>query len=108
MPLPLWYKVQDGCWNCQHVFRRTDFEDESDYYCCKDGMERPLCDSHMMGEDHFSYLRTHGFFTTTSAEILTAEYVKLECSWNTWAKEHRVSYAGSCPSHEKSPCSTTG
>ena len=108
MPLPLWYKIQDGCWNCQHVFRHTDFEEGSDYYCCEDGTKRPLCDSHLLGEDHYSFLKTHGFPKDTPAEILAAEYGKLQNLWNKWAKEHFVSYAGVCSSHEKSPCSTAG
>ena len=80
MPLPLWYKIQDGCWNCQHVFRHTDFEEGSDYYCCEDGTKRPLCDSHLLGEDHYSFLKTHGFPKDTPAEIISLNTVNYKIS----------------------------
>lgn len=27
------YRVQDGCWNCEHVLSEDDFEGPTQYYC---------------------------------------------------------------------------
>ena len=111
MPLPLSYKKQDGCWNCHYVFMRNDFEEEATYYCCRDGIERPLCDSHLMKEDFYTYLKSKGLIfnphTNSSADDEVAALDELQRLWNTWAEDHKVSAWGTCYCHIKvSPCNT--
>ena len=45
------YIVPDGCWNCEHVFKRYDYDEPDEYFCTFNAPKRPLCMSVSMSED---------------------------------------------------------
>lgn len=48
--LPPTYEQQSGCRDCRHVFFRTDFGGEQNWYCTLDAPPRPRCGSVAMDE----------------------------------------------------------
>ena len=39
------YRVQNGCGNCVHVFRRFEYDEDDEFYCTLNAPPRPLCGS---------------------------------------------------------------
>lgn len=78
------YFVVNGCHNCDHVFRKIDYDDVDDLYCnrVKTG-RRPLCGSVLMGE--FKGLGGKGFYTSSRYD-----------RWKKWSEHRAVSAQGWC------------
>lgn len=81
------YHVQDGCWNCKHVFEKCDEAEESQFYCHVDKSERPICGSCLMDE----------MFNMTSNKLYNSDYHL----WDEWSTAHVVSEGGVCDKFEK-------
>lgn len=77
------YRVQNCCANCKHVFIRSEYDDESSYYCTLNASKRPLCGSVAMKEagldnDDYDYE-----------------------AWYNWAEKHVVVEHGICDEYER-------
>jgi len=48
------YKPLDACKNCKYVFIRRERKAPTEYYCCIDKSERPLCGSIFMNESEIN------------------------------------------------------
>lgn len=80
------YKIQNGCWNCQYVFEKIEYDEESEYYCnLNDG--RPNCGSQCHDER----------FDVYNMEVFTKQLQK----WNQWAKIHNVDCCGVCDKYKE-------
>ena len=102
MPLPEDYKINDGCWDCSHLFSVHFYDEPSEYYCWQDKSNRPLCDSLLMKESFTEDMRFRGIdLENISAEDWVIEHDKLMDIWDKWAKEHKINLAGTCSKWEK-------
>ena len=82
-------KEQDCCAICKHMFCVDEYEEESDYYCHFDKLERPLCGSNLMGEG-FAFRMKEG-----------EGYYALLDRWITWSEPRSVKAWGYCSSYAK-------
>jgi hypothetical protein len=103
MGLPINYKIQDGCWNCQHKFIWSQQDEDPVYYCHEDGSKRPLCDTY--NESISTYIEKKGFTFLTGNKKKEKQYydemIRLDELWKNWAKEHLVQQSGICSEHRK-------
>jgi len=83
--VPKSYKKQNGCWNCEHAFVYSEYDEGCIYYCHYDKSERPLCGSVAMEES---------FWDNSLLEDKEGE-IRMEL-WEAWADNHAVSYSGIC------------
>lgn len=79
------YKVQDGCWNCKTVFRKSDYDEADQYFCNVNNSKRPLCLSCSMKNE----LPAHDI-------IYSDLWYKLSDLWGCWSKKHEVKEYGKC------------
>ena len=93
MGIPLHYKVQDGCHNCDHVYVRTDFDEDTKHFCCQDG-PRPMSGSHLQGEDFGIDIKKRGIDIFEPEGF--AELDRLTEAWVTWEETHKVHESGTC------------
>ena len=78
------YHKQDGCHNCKHVFKYTDWEEGPTYYCALGSNDRPLCGSSLMKES---------WFTNTNDEEASCKAMVL---WHRWSEKREVCTSGIC------------
>jgi len=84
------YIVQDGCWNCKHIFVLCECDENDLFYCTQGKTKRPLCNSHYLGES----------FNNKCKKLNDIQYGKelsrLMLIWSKWAQKHSVQQSGIC------------
>ena len=78
------YIEQGCCADCEHVFERTSWEDNHEYYCHIDKSKRPKCGSGAMKESF-----------VVNGEGLD-EQEELYEKWEAWAEPRAVKSWGRC------------
>ena len=76
------YRDQKACENCIYVFKKTDYDDETEFFCHIDNSDRPLCGSVGMGEHS------------------KGSYKKIRDEWEIWAEQREVHQHGICDDWE--------
>lgn len=84
------YVEQDGCWNCQHVFCKYEYDGDTVFFCTKNAPPRPLCGSVCMNERHFhSKVRSE------------EESIRLHDLWEAWSLPRQCREYGVCQYWER-------
>jgi hypothetical protein len=86
--IPNTYRRQNGCYNCEKCFIKSEYDDENLYYCTMNAPKRPPCMSVLMDE-YESSLKDEKKFHDMYEE------------WEVWVKDRNVSAWGICDSWEK-------
>lgn len=90
MNVPESYRNQDGCHNCAHCVKITEYDDPDTFYCNVDGSERPLSGSVFMGE------------MIWSPGISDDEAWENCQKWDRWANSREVKAFGICDNFQVS------
>lgn len=73
------YWEPNGCYNCQHVFVKLEYDGDTEHFCNKGKSKRPLCGSVCMGENRSKF-------------YVGVRYTR----WMEWAKPRVVQPHGIC------------
>lgn len=91
MARPNDYKEQNGCWNCQHVFEKEEYDAASDFFCTVDGILQPTL--------NLDQVKDKSKLITFSGRQKV--YDKLVRKWEKWANPRQVKECGKCGQWEK-------
>lgn len=80
--IPDTYHVQDGCWNCKHVFRNEDYDCGDSWYC-NISKDRPKSTSVFLKEIKYN-------------DLDSKKWKKLYYNWTEWSDNHEVRSFGKC------------
>lgn len=90
--LDVTYHVLNGCGNCQHVFRRHEYDEGVRLYCAHNAPPRPPCGSVYMGE-----------YPANTLDETDEQAMARHQAWDDWADPRAVDSAGWCKHFEKEP-----
>lgn len=91
MARPKDYREQDGCWNCQHVYEKADYDGPSDFFCISDGILQPSLNLDQVGDKRK--------LQTLSGRQKV--YDNLLKTWYRWADPRQVKEYGKCGQWKK-------
>jgi hypothetical protein len=101
---PSTYRVQSGCITCKHLAVLDLYDSPSEYFCQKDGADRPLCGCDYSGEGFAETMMKQGVPSRSEdMEAHDAAWDKLAEIWGDWAETHRVEISGTCDEWEQGP-----
>ena len=87
------YRLVNGCWNCQFVFRKEDYDEPYQYFCNKGCKTRPKCGSSCMdGEDYP--------FTISTKSKKYKQKMKMAKDWQDYSNEREVQPFGICKGYK--------
>lgn len=84
------YRVQDGCANCRHVFKRETYEEGDTFFCTFNAAPLPPCMSLYMGESDPAPMKPRGANTDAHE------------TWDAWKTGREVLPQGICGEWETS------
>ena len=93
------YHVQNGCYNCKHVFKLVEYDVEDKHFCMKNSTDRPVSGSCLMGESFRDVLIEKGI--DICDDSYKSECKKLQKEWDNWARTHAVADSGICDDWSK-------
>lgn len=77
------------CENCKYIFLRKDWEEECEFYCTLNDVEkRPLCGSVFLNESHLVSGKPEAFIKNMDA-------------WKAWSGPREVCAFGCCDEHSE-------
>lgn len=94
------YKNQKACENCIHVFKKTDYDSETELFCHIDNSDRPLCGS--VGMNEFVKFSTEGMSIAEELKKEESDYKHIRDEWEIWAEQREVHQHGICDDWEGS------
>lgn len=83
------YREQDGCWNCNKVFVRHEYDEWPQWFCTVGTPDRPLCCSVAMNE------------AGDLGDIFTPAMDARYNAWDKWADNTECRPYGKCDGWEK-------
>jgi hypothetical protein len=99
---PLTYRVQNSCITCKHHTVLYRYDGSNEYFCQKDGSDRPLCGCDYSGEGFAETMFKQGVPPRgENMEAHDAAWDKLAEIWGDWAEGHQVEAAGTCGEWEQ-------
>jgi len=99
---PSAYRVQNSCITCKHCTVLDLYSEPSEYFCQKDGSDRPLCGCDYSGEGFAEIMMKQGTPSRDEdMEAHDAAWDKLAEIWIEWAAAHQVETSGVCDEWER-------
>lgn len=97
-------RIQNGCYNCKHLFVYDSYEEYKEYYCSNGAKKRPLCGSNKLGESFTADLYEHNQFDhwNNIGELNKKDdiiFIKRTKEWKEWSKDRNVKPYNICDNH---------
>ena len=97
---PQSYIVQDGCYNCAHAFKLSEYEVDDKYFCAFSVLRRPYCGSMYMDECFGAAIEPkineQGHVVPMNNNEWHKALGKAKLDWEQWAKGRDVEPWGKC------------